>query len=108
NESAVREAFTEVTKRARQMRPDAEIVGATVQRMVSYPNSFELILGTKKDPVFGPVIMVGMGGVAAEVLQDRALGLPPLNDILARRMLESLKSWPLLRGFRGRPGANID
>ena len=64
--------------------------------MVTYPNSFELILGTKKDPVFGSVIMVGMGGVAAEVFQDRALGLPPLNDVLARRMLESLKSWPLL------------
>ena len=90
------------------MRPDAEIAGVTVQKMMTYPNSFELILGTKKDPVFGPVIMVGMGGVAAEVFQDRALGLPPLNDVLARRMLESLKSWPLLRGYRGKPGANVD
>ena len=87
---------------------EAEIAGVTVQKMMSYPNSFELILGTKKDPVFGPVIMVGMGGVAAEVFQDRALGLPPLNDVLARRMLKSLKSWPLLRGYRGRPGANVD
>ncbi len=52
--------------------------------------------------------MVGMGGVAAEVFQDRALGLPPLNEALARRMLESLKSWPLLQGYRGKPGANID
>lgn len=108
NDVAVREAFEQVTARARQMRPEAEIAGVTVQKMMSYPNSFELILGTKKDPVFGPVIMVGMGGVAAEVFQDRALGLPPLNDVLARRMLESLKSWPLLRGYRGRPGANID
>ena len=86
--AAVREACEQVVTRARQMRPDAEIVGVTVQKMMSYPNSFELILGTKKDPVFGPVIMVGMGGVAAEVFQDRALGLPPLNDVLARRMLE--------------------
>jgi len=108
NSAAVREAFGQVTARARQMRPDADIAGVTVQKMVSYPNSFELILGTKKDPVFGPVIMIGMGGVAAEVFQDRALGLPPLNDVLARRMLESLKSWPLLHGYRGRPGANID
>ena len=52
--------------------------------------------------------MVGMGGMAAEVFQDRALALPPLNESLARRMLESLKSWPLLRGYRGKPGANID
>ena len=108
NATAVREAFEQVTARARRMRPQAEIAGVTVQKMMAYPNSFELILGTKKDPVFGPVIMVGMGGVAAKVFQDRALGLPPLNDVLARRMLESLKSWPLLRGYRGKPGANID
>jgi acetyltransferase len=76
--------------------------------MVTYPNSFELIMGSKKDPIFGSVIMVGMGGVAAEVFRDRALGLPPLNEALARRMLESLKSWPLLKGYRGKPGANID
>ena len=76
--------------------------------MVTYPNSFELIMGTKKDPVFGSVIMVGMGGMAAEVFRDRALALPPLNESLARRMLESLKSWPLLQGYRGKPGANID
>ena len=108
NDAAVRAAFEQTVRRAGQMRPDAEIVGVTVQKMMTYPNSFELILGTKKDPVFGPVIMVGMGGVAAEVFQDRALGLPPLNDVLARRMLESLKSWPLLRGYRGKPGANVD
>ena len=109
NDAAVREAFRAGHRPGRgNMRPEAEIAGVTVQKMMSYPNSFELILGTKKDPVFGPVIMVGMGGVAAEVFQDRALGLPPLNDVLARRMLESLKSWPLLRGYRGRPGANID
>ena len=49
-----------------------------------------------------------MGGVAAEVLRDRALGLPPLNERLARRMLESLRAWPLLQGYRGRPGVNLD
>ena len=108
NEEAVRDTYTKMTERAKQKRPDAEIQGVTVQKMVTYPNSFELILGTKKDPVFGPVIMVGMGGVAAEVFKDRALGMPPLNETLTRRMLESLKSWPLLRGYRGKPGANID
>jgi len=79
-----------------------------VQQMVTWPNQFELIIGMKKDPVFGAVIMVGMGGTAAEVFRDRALALPPLNESLARRMLESLKSWPLLQGYRGKPGANID
>ena len=104
----VAEAFEKMIRRAKEKRPDAEIHGVTVQKMVTYPNSFELIMGTKKDPIFGSVIMVGMGGVAAEVFQDRALGLPPLNEALARRMLESLKSWPLLQGYRGKPGANID
>ena len=108
SDNKVRAAFERITTRAKEKRPDAEIVGVTVQKMVTYPNSFELIMGTKKDPVFGPVIMVGMGGVAAKVFRDRALGLPPLNKALARRMLESLKSWPLLQGYRGRPGANID
>jgi acetyltransferase len=108
SDEKVREAFNKITARAKEKRPDAEIIGVTVQKMVTYPNSFELIMGTKKDPIFGAVIMVGMGGIAAEVFRDRALGLPPLNEALARRMLESLKSWPLLQGYRGKPGANID
>jgi len=108
NDEAVRAAFERITKTAAEKRPDAQVVGVTVQKMVSYPNSFELILGTKKDPIFGAVIMVGMGGTAAEVFRDRALALPPLSESLARRALESLKSWPLLRGYRGKPGANID
>ncbi len=52
--------------------------------------------------------MVGMGGVAAELLHDRALELPPLNEALARRMLESLRLWPLLAGYRHEPAVNID
>jgi len=104
----VRHAYEDMMKEAGKKRPDAQLLGATVQKMVTWPNQFELILGMKKDPVFGAVIMVGMGGTAAEVFRDRALGMPPLNESLTRRMLESLKSWPLLQGYRGRPGANID
>ena len=87
SDEKVRSAFDEITSRAKQKRPDADIIGVTVQKMVTYPNSFELIMGTKKDPIFGSVIMIGMGGVAAEVFQDRALGLPPLNTTLARRLM---------------------
>lgn len=108
SDEAVHNAFTKMIETAGEKRPDAHIMGATVQKMVTHPNGFELILGMKKDPVFGAVIMVGMGGTAAEVFRDRALALPPLNESLARRMLESLKSWPLLQGHRGKPGANID
>ena len=76
--------------------------------MVAVPNAFELIMGMKRDPIFGAVILVGMGGISAKVFKDRALALPPLNETLARRALESLKSWPLLQGYRGKPAANID
>ncbi len=108
SDEAVTRSFERMVATAAERRPEANIVGVTVQKMVSYPSSFELIVGAKKDPVFGAVIMIGMGGTAAEVFRDRALGLPPLNESLTRRMLESLKSWPLLQGYRGRPGVNID
>jgi acetyltransferase len=67
-----------------------------------------MIAGMKKDSAFGAVLMVGAGGITAELYRDRALGLPPLNERLARRMLESLKSWPLLNGYRGKPAMNVD
>ena len=108
SDDAVSEAFDRITVAAAEKRPDAQISGVTVQKMIAYPNGFELILGTKKDPVFGAVIMVGMGGVAAEVLRDRALAMPPLNASLARQALGSLRCWPLLKGYGGRPGVNID
>jgi acetyltransferase len=104
----VRAAFERIVESARRLRPDAEVLGVTVQRMAVAVNGVELILGMKRDPVFGPAIMCGFGGVAAEVFQDTALGLPPLNERLARRMLQSLRVWPLLSGHRGRPGVNLD
>jgi acetyltransferase len=108
DEAQVRRAFSEIVNSARQLRPAAEILGVTVQRMVTAVHAVELIVGAKRDPVFGPVVMVGFGGVAAEVFQDRALELPPLNERLATRMLQSLRSWPLLTGYRGRPVINVD
>ena len=108
SDEAVAKAFKEMTERAQAKRPDATILGVTVQKMVAIPNAFELIVGMKKDPVFGAVILVGMGGTATEVFQDLALALPPLNETLARRAIESLKSWKLLRGFRGKPAVNVD
>jgi acetyltransferase len=76
--------------------------------MIAEPAGQELILGAKKDATFGAVLMIGMGGIAAELLKDRVLELPPLNERLARRMLEKLRSWPLLQGYRGQPGVAID
>jgi acetyltransferase len=104
----VRAAYQRIVDTATQRRPDATVEGVTVQKMVDTKNGFEMILGAKKDPVFGAVIMVGSGGVTAELYKDRALGLPPLTERLARRMLESLKSCPILKGYRGKPAMNMD
>lgn len=107
-EAEVRAAFARIVASAKAKRPDADVQGVTVQKMVDIRNGTELIVGTKRDAVFGSILLVGMGGVTAELFKDRTLGLPPLNERLARRMLESLKAWPLLTGYRGRPKANID
>ncbi len=108
DEKMVRAAYERILTGARESRPDARIEGVTVQRMVQAKDATEMILGTKKDPVFGTVVMVGLGGTAAEVFAESVLGFPPLNERLARRMLESLKIWPLIQGYRGRPAAQID
>ena len=91
-------AYDTIVRNARSRRPDARLEGVTVQKMIRARDSLELILGIKKDPVFGTVIMAGMGGVGAELLGDRSLGFPPLNERLAMRMLESLRLWPLYPG----------
>lgn len=104
----VRAAFEQMMARAARERPDAVLLGATVQPMITAVHGAELILGSKQDPIFGSVLMVGLGGITAELYQDRALELPPIQHRLALRMLESLRSWPLLNGYRGRPKANID
>jgi acetyltransferase len=107
-EEGVRHAFRQILTSVREKAPKARIEGITVQRMVSAAQGVEMILGARKDPTFGAVLMVGAGGVTAEVLRDRALGLPPLNERLATHLLESLRIWPLLQGFRSRPRMNVE
>ena len=108
NEAEVRTAFDQMLASVKLKRPDAVIDGVTLQPMVTAARGVELLVGAKRDPVFGSVLLVGAGGVMAELLQDRALELPPLDELFARRMLESLRVWPLLQGYRGRPGVDVD
>ena len=108
NQDMVFGAFHRLVKNGRRDRPEARIDGATVQPMVVDKAGLEMILGFRKDPVFGTVIMAGLGGTAVEMFRDRALDFPPLNERLARRMLESLRVYPLLQGYRGRPGVNME
>lgn len=105
---AVEDAFDQIFQCAEEDGRNLDIQGITVQKMIKTRGGIELILGAKKDPTFGPVIMVGSGGVATDVAQDRALGLPPLNERLTRRMFETLRLWPILQGYRGQPPVNLD
>ncbi|KAA5543272.1 GNAT family N-acetyltransferase [Roseiconus nitratireducens] len=107
-DDAVRDAYDRILQSAKEARPDAYVEGVTVQPMISSANGIELIVGARRDPVFGPVLMVGSGGTGTELLRDRTLELPPLNERLARNMLQSLRCWPLLQGYRGRPSVTID
>lgn len=108
DEEMVRATFRNMIKTAAQKRPDARIDGVTVQKMVNTRDGIELIVGTKKDPTFGTVMLVGMGGVTAELFKDKRLEFPPLNEQLALQMLESLKIYPLLKGYRGDTPKNVD
>lgn len=106
-ESDIRNAFDKIMAGARAYNPGARILGVSVQSQILKPD-YELLIGAKKDENFGPVILFGMGGIFTEVLKDRAIGLPPLNRLLARRMMEETRAFSLLKGYRGRPPANLE
>ena len=81
--------------------------GVTVQPMIKLRDAYELIIGSSLDPQFGPVLLFGTGGQLVEVFKDRALGLPPLNSTLARRMMEQTKIYKALKGVRGRKPVDL-
>lgn len=110
SEEQVRDAFRSIVESARAYNPDAEIQGVSVQPMLRNtqgPAGVELIVGAKKDDQFGPVILFGMGGILAELLKDRSLGLSPLNRALARRLMEDTKVYKVLQGYRNLPAADM-
>ena len=82
--------------------------GVTVQPMIDRSDGYELIIGSSMDQQFGPVLLFGSGGQLVEVYKDRALGLPPLNTTLARRMMEQTKIYEALKGVRGRAPVDLD
>jgi acetyltransferase len=98
---AVSGAFDLITSNARRYKPDARIDGVLVQPMCSA--DVELVIGLKRDPVFGLVVMVGLGGIHIEVLKDVVFRSAPVTPEEAERMLDELKSRALLDGIRGRP-----
>lgn len=107
NEEDIRRAFHRIVAGARAHNPEARIVGVSLQPFIAGAD-FEVLLGSKTDDNFGPVLCFGSGGVFAELLDDKALGLPPLNRLLARRMMEATRILPLLAGNRNTPPADLD
>ena len=106
DEADVREAFDKLIERATAYNPNAHIIGVTVQPMIQ-KRGYEVIIGGKTDPIFGPVVLFGMGGIGVELFKDYSMGLPPLNTTLIRRMMEDTKIYQLLKGYRGSTSADI-
>jgi len=107
NAAAVRSVFKELLETARAKRPDAHIVGVTLEPMYNRPHGRELLVGVVRDPVFGPAISIGAGGTMVEVINDQAVTLPPLNRYIARRVIERTRVSRLLGEFRDKPAVDM-
>jgi acetyltransferase len=107
NAQAVRVAFNEILDAVREARPNARLDGVVIEPMVSKPNGRELLVGAVTDPVFGPVVTFGAGGLVVEVVGDRAVALPPLNHYLVRNLIEGTHAARMLGPFRRMPPADL-
>jgi acetyltransferase len=108
NADAVRKAAETMLLRVAAALPEARLEGFFVQEMILRPVAYELIAGMTVDRQFGPVILFGQGGTAAELIADRALGLPPLNLRLAQDLMAQTRIFRQLQGYRDRPGAALE
>ena len=107
NAAMVASAFDDMIHHVRALRPEARIEGAAVQPMLRFANSREVLVGVATDPVFGPVISFGAGGVAVEALRDTAVALPPLNAALAGELMQRTRIAGLLAAHRDIPAADV-
>ncbi len=106
NAPEVKNAYSKILENAKRHKPDAKIVGVLVQEMA--PSSTEVIVGSIKDAQFGPALMFGLGGVFVEVLKDVTFRIAPITEADAREMITEVKGYPILKGYRGQPPADID
>jgi len=102
----VRNAYKQILKNVKKHEADAKIVGVLVQEMA--PSSTEVIVGAIKDPQFGPALMFGLGGIFVEVLKDVTFRVAPITVDEAREMITEVKAYPLLKGYRNQPPADIE
>ena len=104
---SVREAFKEMMEEVKSRCPDANIEGVTLEAMAERPRAREMMITITRDQIFGPVISFGTGGTSADVCADRQIALPPLNDFLARELIQSTRAERMLGQFRNQPAADI-
>jgi len=108
SDETVLAAAERMRRRLLELQPGARLEGFIVQAMARNPEAHELILGAATDPVFGPVILFGQGGLAVEQAADHAVALPPLNTVLARELVARTRVARLLEGYRNHPKADMD
>jgi len=104
---ALKEAYEKLIERVKERAPTAAITGVAVEKMFT-DIDYELILGSKKDKDFGSVILFGMGGTMAEFIKDFSIGLPPINQTLAKMLMQDTKVYKMLQGFRSKPAADFE
>jgi|SoiMetStandDraft_5_1073268.scaffolds.fasta_scaffold15968_2 4-hydroxybutyrate---CoA ligase (ADP-forming) len=105
NEKEIRSAFREIMDNAKAYKAEASIKGVLIQEMIT--SAKEVILGAKQDPLFGPLVMVGLGGIYVEVLKDVVFRLAPIDEQEAEKMVNSIKAIKLLKGVRGEAPSDL-
>ena len=105
SEEQVVEAYTRIVENVKRRAPEARVYGILVQQMV--PEGVEVIVGATRDPVFGPVVMFGLGGIFVEVLKDVSFRVVPLTEEDADEMIKEVKGYAVLKGVRGQPPRDI-
>jgi acyl-CoA synthetase (NDP forming) len=102
----VQKTYEQIMDSVKRHKPNAKIVGVLVQEMA--PQSTEVIVGATKDPQFGPTLMFGLGGIFVEILKDVTFRIAPVTEDEAREMISAVKAYPLLKGYRNTPPADIE
>jgi acetyltransferase len=108
NAHEVRGAYHQIIDSVQRNRPNAKIDGISIEPMIVKPNGRELMIGVTSDPAFGPVITFGAGGTAVEIMGDRAVALPPLNNFLVRELIQDTRIFRMLGAFRHMAPANME
>ena len=99
NESHLRDAYDDMIKNMKKLAPKATIEGVVIQPMLK--RGWEMILGAKRDPNFGPIVLAGLGGTFVEIFKDSSIRVVPFDKVEAKKMLSELKGFPILKGARG-------